>query len=63
MYSIKKVLMERDGYSSEEADEAIEDAKVELQDRLHDPETHDYPEDLCRDSFGLEEDYIFDLID
>jgi hypothetical protein len=53
--SLKKVLMERDGLTSSEADEQISDA----QERVMDGEN---PEEILHDEFGLEPDYIFDLI-
>ena len=59
--SIKQVLMSRDGLTEDEAQEAVEDAKVELEDRLHDPDTHGDPFEICANLFGLEPDYIDDL--
>ena len=55
MSELKKVLMQRDGMSSREANKAIEDAKQ----RVFDGED---PEDVLADEFGLELDYIFDLL-
>ena len=55
MSELKKVLMERDGISSKEADEVIADAKQ----RVWDGED---PEEVLADEFGLEPDYIFDLM-
>lgn len=59
MDSIKKVLMERDGMSESEADELIKDAKADMFDRLADGEM---PDDICEEWFGLEPDYIMDLM-
>jgi len=59
MDSIKKVLMERDGMSASEADELISLAKADLMDRLAEG---DMPFDICEEWFGLEPDYIDDLI-
>jgi hypothetical protein len=56
MYSIKKVLIERDGISEEEADELIDDAKELVADGAD-------PEEVCLDEFGLEPDYVWDLLD
>jgi hypothetical protein len=56
MTDLKKVLMERDGMTSEEADTAISEAR----DRVFDGED---PDDVLQDEFGLEPDYVFDLID
>ena len=59
MSSIKKVLMERDGMSEKEAEDLIMDAKADMNERLADGEM---PEDICEEWFGLEPDYIFDLM-
>ena len=59
METIKQVLMRRDNLTEDEADELIEEAKEDLQTRLSSGEM---PEDICADWFGLEMDYIFDLI-
>ena len=55
MSELKKVLMQRDGMSSREADNAIDDAKQRVSDG-------EDPEDVLADEFGLEADYIFDLL-
>lgn len=53
--SILEVLMRRDGMSRESAQELIDDAK----ERIADGED---PEEVLMEDFGLEPDYIFDLI-
>ena len=55
MSELKKVLMERDGMTPKEADEVIADAK----ERVFEGED---PEDVLAEEFGLELDYIFDLL-
>jgi hypothetical protein len=55
-YSIREVLMRRDGLSGEEADQLIAEAREEL------AEGRD-PEEICADWFGLEPDYIWDLVE
>ena len=55
VYSIREVLMRRDGMSGEEADQLIAEAREEL------AEGRD-PEEICADWFGLEPDYIWDLV-
>ena len=55
MSDLKTVLMTRNGYSSEEADELIEQAR----ERVNNGED---PEDILMDEFGLEPDYVFDLL-
>jgi len=59
MRSIKEILMDRDDMSAEEADDLIQEAKDDLNDRLEAGET---PEDICEEWFGLEPDYITELI-
>ena len=53
--TIKQILMRRDGLSDDEADEQIEYAK----ERIADGED---PEEVCYDEFGLEPDYVFELL-
>ena len=54
MQTLKQVLMERDGMTSREADEAINDAKELVANGEN-------PEDVLLEEFGLEPDYFFDL--
>ena len=56
METLKEVLMRRDGLSSDEADQRIEEAR---QDVLNGAD----PEEVLEYDFGLEPDYIFDLIE
>lgn len=57
--SIKSVLMERDGISANEAECLIDEARAEMFDRIDDGEM---PFDICEDFFGLDPDYIEELI-
>ena len=57
--TILEVLMRRDGISKEEAQELIDLAKDDLNERLADGEM---PYDICMEWFGLEPDYIMELI-
>jgi len=57
--SIVNVLMERDGMSREDAVSAVNDARIELRERLKDG---DDPSDICEELFGLEPDYLMELI-
>jgi len=59
MSSIKEVLMRRDEMSSQEADNLIDEARTDLHERLKEGEC---PLEICREWFGLEEDYIMELI-
>lgn len=53
--NLKEVIMRRDNMSSGEADELISDAREAV-------ESGEDPEDVLSDFFGLEPDYIFDLL-
>lgn len=53
---IEEVLIQRDGLSPEEAFEALCDARADV-------EAGADPEEVLRVEFGLEPDYIFDLIE
>jgi len=55
MYSIKSVLMKRDGYTETEALELIEEAR-ELVAQGENPER------VLRIEFGLEPDYVWELL-
>ena len=56
MDSLKKTIMRRDGLSAAEADEMIAEAKEAIANGAD-------PEDILYSDFGLEPDYIFDLLD
>jgi len=55
MTTIEKTLMKRDGYTREEAREALREAR----ERVLKGEN---PEDILYEDFGLEPDYIWELI-
>lgn len=57
MENLKQVLMNRDSLKSEEADEMIKNAQEMV------IEFGEEPEEILLDEFGLEPDYIFDLLD
>ena len=59
---IKKVLMERDAMEEAEADSLLEDARNTLDHLLEEGDISGAME-ICEECFGLEEDYILDLID
>lgn len=60
MDSLKNTLMKRDGISEEEAEEQIAVAREELNSRL---ENGEMPFDICAEFFGLEPDYLVDLVE
>ena len=57
--SIKQILMERDGITEEEANRLIAEAKADLHERLG---MGEMPFDICQEHFGLEPDYILELL-
>ena len=57
--SIKEVLMGRDELTSDEADNLIAEATKDMYDRLADGEM---PFDICEEWFGLEPDYLDQLM-
>jgi len=57
MRSLLAVLMKRDGYSRDEAMEMIAEAKEMVLEYGRNPE------EVLLNEFGLESDYIFDLLD
>lgn len=59
--NIKQVLMKRDGMSEEEAENLIKEAKSVLQDYLLDGDITS-AEEICAEYFGLEPDYLMELI-
>lgn len=62
MSRIADVLMERDGLTREEARQQVRDARREFYDMLADGADYDDIEDMMASEFGLEMDYIDDLI-
>jgi len=60
MRTIKEILVNRDGMSDEEADDMIEEALDELRLRLDDGDSVD---NFCEEFFGLEPDYMEELMD
>lgn len=56
MESLKQVLMRRDGHTEPEAQAAIEDAALLVSEGGD-------PEEVLASEFGLEPDYVFDLLE
>lgn len=61
METIKKVIMRRDNLTSEQADELIKEAKEALACYL-DEDDQESAENICEEYFGLEPDYLLELI-
>ena len=63
-YCIKTTLMQRDGMTEaaalERINEVVEDYVVSLEDGMQE---YDDLEELLRGEFGLEPDYMMDLLD
>ena len=61
MRTIKQILMDRDGMDAAAADDLISEAKEQLNRYL---ERNDFcaADDICAEYFGLEPDYVFELI-
>lgn len=59
MDSLVRTLMARDGVSQEEAERQVAEARDDLFDRLGEGEM---PFDICEEHFGLEPDYLMDLV-
>ena len=55
MESLKEVIMKRDVITSKEVDDMIEEARQRILEE-------EDPEEILLEEFGLEPDYIFDLI-
>lgn len=59
MKSLMQTLVDRDGITEEAARAQIAEAREHLLERLANGEM---PDDICEEEFGLEPDYIEDLI-
>lgn len=61
MEGIKDILIRRDGMSPEAAEELIAEAKKSLQEYLSNGDFVG-AEDVCAEFFGLEPDYVIELL-
>lgn len=59
---IREVLMRRDRMSAEEADDLIMQARTDLYERLGTGDDDNDLFDICEEWFGLEPDYLDELI-
>ena len=62
MDSMKNVLKNRDGMSEQDAVREVESAREALYDILENGGDYGDVEDMMLDDYGLEMDYIFDLL-
>lgn len=62
MKSIKQILISRDGMTENEADDLIAEAKETLNDYIMENDM-DAAYDICYEFFGLESDYLDELIE
>lgn len=62
MQTIKQVLMKRDGLDETEAEERIDEAKEQLLECLERGGTLCEAEEIIKDEFGLEPDYLWELM-
>jgi len=61
MRTIKEILMDRDGMDANEAQDLIDEAREQLHKYLEDGEM-DAADYICEEYFGLEPDYLMELI-
>ena len=59
MKDLVTTLMDRDGITRDEAEKQVADVRETMMERLADGEM---PDDICEEEFGLEPDYLMDLI-
>lgn len=58
MTDLKQALINQ-GHSEQEAENLIDNARTDLMNRL---DRGEMPQDICMEHFGLEPDYMFDLM-
>ena len=63
MNKIVNILMIRDNMSQEDAEELLSEARGEAEHIIDNDGSLDEIEDILKDYFGLEPDYMFDLIE
>lgn len=61
MKTIKQILIERDGMTPEQADLAIQECKEEFYQRIEEGDME--ADNVLMDHFGLEPDYIDELLE
>ena len=61
MNRVVRILMNRDGYSEEEAIEIVNDCREEMNEAIANGD-YQLAEDILACDLGLEPDYIFDIL-
>ena len=61
MLNLKQTIMKRDGLTSQEANTAINEARILLLQYLAEDD-QESAENICEECFGLEPDYLMELI-
>ena len=61
MKSLKQTIMQRDGISASEANILIAEARDAMYDYLENGD-FDSAENICQEYFGLEPDFLMDLL-
>ena len=61
MNRVVRILMNRDGYSEEEAIEIVNDCREEMNEAIANGD-YELAEDILASDLGLEPDYIFDIL-
>jgi hypothetical protein len=61
MNRVVSILMNRDGYSKEEAIEILNDCREEMNEAIASGD-YDLAEDILAGDLGLEPDYIMDIL-
>lgn len=61
MTKLKKVIMKKYDWNEQEADSSINEARTALQEYLDDDD-QESAYNICEEYFGLEPDYIMDLM-
>lgn len=61
MTELKKVIMKKYDWDEQEADSSINEARTALQEYLDDDD-QESAYNICEEYFGLEPDYIMDLM-
>ena len=59
--NLKQTIMQKYGWDENETDSAIEEAKTMMDEYLNDGD-QESAFNICEEMFGLEPDYLFDIL-